>query len=73
MKNIGIIYNARVPESLDLGTAILHDLNLSEHSWLAPAENLETLLPRAESTDLVVTVGGDGTILRAVQFTGPAG
>ena len=72
MKNIGIIYNARVPEALDLGTAILHDLNLSEHSWLAPAENLETLLPRAESTDLVVTVGGDGTILRAVQFTGPA-
>ena len=33
---------------------------------------METLLPRAESTDLVVTVGGDGTILRAVQFTGPA-
>ena len=73
MKNIGIIYNARVPEALDLSTAILHDLNLSEHSWISPAENLETLLPRAESTDLVVTVGGDGTILRAVNFTGPAG
>ena len=73
MKNIGIIYNARVPEALDLGTVILHDLRLSEESWLSPAENLETLVPRAESTDLVITVGGDGTILRAVQFTGPAG
>ena len=73
MKSVGIIYNARVPEALDLSTAILHDLKLSEHSWLAPAENLETLLPRAETTDLVITVGGDGTILRAVQFTGPAG
>jgi NAD+ kinase len=73
MKNIGIIYNARVPEALDLGTAILHDLRLSEESWLSPAENLETLVPRAESTDLVITVGGDGTILRAVHFTGPAG
>ena len=72
MKNIGIIYNARVPEALDLSTAILHDLNLSEHSWISPAENLETLLPRAENTDLVITVGGDGTILRAVSFTGPA-
>ena len=72
MKNIGIIYNARVPEALDLSTAILHDLNLSENSWISPAENLETLLPRAESTDLVITVGGDGTILRAVNFTGPA-
>ena len=73
MKNVGIIYNARVPEALDLSTAILHDLKLSQESWLAPAENLETLLPRAESTDLVITVGGDGTILRAVHFTGPAG
>ena len=72
MVNVGIIYNARVPEALDLGTAILHDLKLSEDSWLSPAENLETLLPKAENTDLVITVGGDGTILRAVQFTGPA-
>ena len=55
MKNIGIIYNARVPEALDLSTAILHDLKLAEGSWLAPAENLETLAPRAESTDLVIT------------------
>ena len=73
MKNIGIIYNARVPEALDLSTAILQDLNLSDGSWLSPAENLESLLPRAENTDLVITVGGDGTILRAVNFTGPAG
>ena len=72
MKNIGIIYNARVPEALDLSTAILHDLNLSEESWLAPAENLESLQSRAENTDLVITVGGDGTILRATTFTGPA-
>ncbi|MBT97603.1 MAG: NAD(+) kinase [Dehalococcoidia bacterium] len=73
MKNIGIIYNARVPEALDLSTAILHDLNLSEDSWLAPAENLDNLQPRAENTDLVITVGGDGTILRATTFTGLAG
>lgn len=73
MKNIGIIYNARVPEALDLSTAILHELDLSQDSWISPAENLETLLPKAESTDLVITVGGDGTILRAVNFTGPAG
>ena len=72
MKDIGIIYNARVPEALDLSTAILHDLNLSEESWLAPAENLESLESRAENTDLVITVGGDGTILRATTFTGPA-
>ena len=73
MTNVGIIYNSRIPEALDLGTAILHELELSDDSWLSPAENLESLRPRAKTTDLVITVGGDGTILRAVQFTGPAG
>ena len=73
MKNVGIIYNNRIPEALDLSMAILHELDLPEGSWYSPAENLESLAPRAESTDLVITVGGDGTILRAVRFTAPAG
>ena len=73
MKNIGIIYNNRIPEALDLSMSILHQLELSEGSWYSPAENLESLDPRAAATDLVITVGGDGTILRAVRFTAPAG
>ena len=71
MSNVGIIYNARVPEALDLSTAILHQLDLHEDSWIAPAENLESLVQRANETDLVITVGGDGTILRAAQVTAP--
>ena len=73
MKNVGIIYNDRIPEALDLTTAILHQLALSEDSWISPAENLETLRQRAAQTDLVITVGGDGTILRAVHVTAPNG
>lgn len=73
MKNVGIIYNDRIPEALDLSTAILNQLSFSEDSWISPAENLQTLRQRAEHTDLVITVGGDGTILRAVQVTAPSG
>jgi len=73
MKSVGIIYNARIPEALDLGTAILQQLPLPEASWISPAENLESLRERAEETSLVITVGGDGTILRAIQVTAPSG
>ena len=48
MRNIGIIYNNRIPEALDLSMAILHELDLPEGSWYSPAENLESLVPRAE-------------------------
>ena len=71
MESIGIIYNARIPEALDLGTTILHQLPLPEDSWISPAENLDNFQDRAENTKLVITVGGDGTILRAVQLTAP--
>lgn len=73
MKSVGIIYNARIPEALDLGTTIMHQLRLPEDSWISPAENLNNFQDRAENTGLVITVGGDGTILRAVQLTAPNG
>ena len=73
MKSVGIIYNARIPEALDLGTTILHQLPLPEDSWISAAENLDNFQDRAENTNLVITVGGDGTILRAAQLTAPNG
>ena len=54
-----------------MGTAILHQLPLPEDSWISPAENLEALRVQAENTGLVITVGGDGTILRAARVTAP--
>ncbi|PKB79510.1 MAG: hypothetical protein BZY88_13010, partial [SAR202 cluster bacterium Io17-Chloro-G9] len=73
MKNVGIVYNARISEALDLSSAIYHQLDLSEESWLAPAEDLNALRQRAGGTELIITVGGDGTILRAVQVAAPLG
>lgn len=73
MKTIGIIYNARIPEALDLSSAIVNELSLEQDSWIAPAENLDVLQERARNTDLVITCGGDGTILRAARVTAPCG
>ena len=71
MKTIGIIYNARIPEALDLSTAIANELSPQQSSWIAPAEDLDDLKERVRDTDLVVTAGGDGTILRAARVTAP--
>jgi len=73
MKTIGIIYNAGIPEALDLSSAIVNELALEQDSWIAPAENFDQLLERVPETDLVITAGGDGTILRAVKVTAPFG
>lgn len=73
MKTVGIIYNARIPEALDLSSAIVNELSLEQDSWIAPAENLDELRQRVPKTDLVITAGGDGTILRAVKVTAPFG
>ena len=71
IRTIGIIYNARIPEALDLSTAIVNELSLEQSSWISPAENLEELREQVTETDLVITAGGDGTMLRAVQVTAP--
>jgi len=71
IRTVGIIYNARIPEALDLSTAIVNELSLEQSSWISPAENLEELREQVTATDLVVTTGGDGTMLRAVQVTAP--
>jgi NAD+ kinase len=71
MKTVGIIYNAHIPEALDMSSAIFDALALKKDSWFASAEDLDTLRQRVPETELVITIGGDGTILRAVRVTAP--
>jgi NAD+ kinase len=73
MKTIGIIYNPRIPEALELSTAIFDGLMLGKESWVSAAEDLDTLRQRVPETDLIITAGGDGTILRAVRVAAPCG
>jgi len=73
MNKVGIIYNALIPEAKDLGAAILDGLALPTDSWIATAEDEDTLLQQSQGTELVITVGGDGTILRVVRMTAPHG
>lgn len=71
IKTVGIIYNASIPEALDLSAAIVNDLSLEQRSWISPAEDPESLREQVAATDLVITAGGDGTMLRAVRVSAP--
>jgi NAD+ kinase len=71
--SVGIIYNERVPEAVQLGKALESQLRGDFAVWqcaAAEAGKSETLM---STTRAVVTLGGDGTILRAVHVAAPLG
>ncbi len=73
MKSVGIAYNDLIPEALDLAHAIVGELNLGANSWILRAEDAADLSERAKDTDMVITIGGDGTILRVNRAVAPMG
>ena len=70
---IGVIYNPRVPEAQVMTRAILERLNLEDKGWVRSASDLDPDMPEAKDTDLIITVGGDGTIIRAARICVPHG
>ena len=68
---IGIIYNARAPEAQAMSSALRDRLNLEDRSWVCAASDVDPDLPEAKNTDLIITVGGDGTIIRAARISVP--
>ena len=73
MQTVGIAYNDLIPEALDLAHAIAGEFDLGDNSWILRAEDAADIGRRAQDTDLVVTIGGDGTILRVNRAIAPRG
>jgi NAD+ kinase len=69
--SIGLIYNAKVDEALPMANEIADWLRDREReAWVCAT----TEHPKVcESADLLITLGGDGSILRAMQQSAPAG
>ena len=64
---IGFAYNPAINKSLEFVNSLIKDLDLSRSSWIAPASNIEIDKDILDKTSVVITVGGDGTILRVAK------
>ncbi len=71
-RQVGILYHPMKPESLALAQEI--DAFLTRHGvpalWQESAWDAEAVFARMPTADLVVTLGGDGTLLRAARIGG---
>lgn len=72
MKKVGIVYHPLNEGTLALAQKLAGLLkSAGVNSWLCSAWEDEQLCGQVAATDLVLTIGGDGTILRAAQAVMP--
>lgn len=72
MKRIGILYHPKVEDTQVKARELEGFLNKKGISaWVCSAWDREKASTQLNSTDLLLTVGGDGTILRAIQAVIP--
>ncbi len=70
---LGIVYNNLSQPACDMANLVAECLQVNESDWMSPAEDLDALTQQATRTKLLITVGGDGTILRATRLASTHG
>jgi len=60
-----------MPATKEKAEEVIHELSLYDRVWVASAGDLPDSAHELENTSLVVVVGGDGTILRAIRAISP--
>jgi len=72
-QRIGVLYHPKKPESITLAQKIesfLRELGIAE-IWQESAWEAEAVANHLPTADLLITLGGDGTLLRAARMGAP--
>lgn len=73
MSRIGILYNSKTKVAEELAHAIKSRIGPAHNCWLSSTDDDQTVGESVRGTDVVVTVGGDGTVLRVARLVIPFG
>ena len=65
--NIGIVHNGELAAAGELGNRIAEKYSAGRTWWLATQADLDDQTTNLASSDLIITIGGDGTILRGAH------
>ncbi|HCG91393.1 MAG TPA: hypothetical protein DEZ08_06110 [Dehalococcoidia bacterium] len=65
MDLVAIIFNSINPEAVKLAEKIYNKISPMQNTWIIAADDIKSSEDKIKKTDLIITVGGDGTILRA--------
>jgi len=72
VKKFGIIYHPRIAAAKDLAEHLSQFLtSLEATAWICSSLDEETIKDRIQEVDLVLSIGGDGTILRVARAVTP--
>jgi NAD+ kinase len=70
--NIGILYHPKLAESRVMAAEIFEYIEeLGASAWVSSTWDESTVRGRLEGSDLIIVLGGDGSMLRAVRLTAP--
>ena len=64
---VGFAYNPMISRTAGFLDSLVDDLGLRHRSWVSSASDVAIDLERLRRTSVLITAGGDGTILRAAR------
>jgi NAD+ kinase len=72
MKKVGILFNARIDAARSLALELEKTLGeLKASAWICPASDETKAKQQLAGTEMILSLGGDGTMLRTARLSAP--